>query len=103
MTHTPGPWAFDDSTGEVCRADLIEPLIATVSWDNTGNDQFIADCRLIAAAPEMLDALRLAETDCMAYVDSLYHKGARMTVSYTEASKRLATVRAAIAKATNAG
>ena len=69
--HTPGPWRVDDSDEEdlkvvgrptwkckrygvlgewdVCRVDEL-------NWDNTG--EVAANARLIAAAPELLEALK---------------------------------------------
>ena len=53
--HTPGPWHANESTGEISFADGdVQPGIAQVRCDNTSDGQFIADCRLIAAAPDML-------------------------------------------------
>lgn len=61
--HTPGPWLvckerpfeilMDDSNGEEIYAQ-----IASVEWGNTEPDQAIADAHLIAAAPDLLAALR---------------------------------------------
>lgn len=55
-----------------------------------------------AAAPDMLAALKQAESDQMAYVDRLYRDGPRMAGSLAEARARLAATRAAIAKAEGA-
>lgn len=56
--HTPGPWAYDNATGEVYRDDGdVCPMIANVYRDNTSDTQADADGRLIAAAPELLKAL----------------------------------------------
>jgi hypothetical protein len=56
----------------------------------------------IMAAPDMLAALKQAESDQMAYVDRLYRDGPRMAGSLAEARARLAATRAAIAKAEGA-
>lgn len=68
MTHTPGPWIvdhdfpteirMDDSNGEAVFA-----LVAGVHVSNTEPEQALADARLIAAAPEMLAALKAALAD----------------------------------------
>jgi hypothetical protein len=62
--HTPGPWRLqeDDSSGRiVVVADRIG-LIAILAEHDFGiaeSDQDDANARLIAAAPELLEALRL--------------------------------------------
>ena len=53
--HTPGPWYV--SGLEVMAADDRKTLICT-GYGSTGNKQANADRRLMAAAPELLDALR---------------------------------------------
>ena len=52
--HSPGPWEHDSTAGGVY--DARKRLIVDVG--NTAD----ADCRLIAAAPEMLQVLRDATT-----------------------------------------
>ena len=55
-THTPGPWRI----GRGAQADpfAIEAEARTVAHvKHAGRDQTEANARLIAAAPEMLDAL----------------------------------------------
>jgi hypothetical protein len=70
MSHTPGPWAVDDDTLEIFS---IVPGHST-GWiakvlgnDDNGRplspDEMAANARLIAAAPEMLSALRAARDD----------------------------------------
>jgi len=65
--HTPGPWSFDaadhrpdwfvlhHSDGAGCQREVI------------GGCHNEADARLIAAAPKMLDALRLAQRALLGY------------------------------------
>jgi len=58
IEQTPGPWEVTRGTGERLRvvdASHNVPCIATVHGRN-GNVE--ADARLIAAAPDLLDALR---------------------------------------------
>lgn len=62
--HTPGPWIVNDwsSSGWSVRSKIGMP-IASKRWGNelTGQeyrDEMIANAHLIAAAPDMLDALR---------------------------------------------
>jgi hypothetical protein len=58
--HTPGPWdSWPDST--TIRAGVPRPgigtLVATVN-SKQGPDEFAANARLIAAAPDLLAALK---------------------------------------------
>ncbi len=65
ITHTPGPWGFDRATGEVFYDDGdVTPLIASVAHDSetVSFEQACADMALIAAAPDLLEAL----VDCVA-------------------------------------
>lgn len=76
--HTPGPW-YTDAIGRIWRrnpSDLYEygggvagdKPVATVwkGWVNEGEVGFPleANARLIAAAPELLEALRLLLAEC---------------------------------------
>lgn len=65
MTHTPGPWttgrgmfdailAADDSL--VCRLSTVD--YRTGKQINRSNHEDLANARLIAAAPRLLEALR---------------------------------------------
>jgi hypothetical protein len=97
-THTPGPW-------EVKRNDgIFHPLknmwIATAHVQNTQQEQD-ANTHLIAAAPELLEALQLCA--------EVLHPGAVGLISAkhgSEAGERAVNavylLRAAIAKATEA-
>ena len=49
MSHTPGPWEFDPIDRVVVKGSAE---IAYMGWSANG-----ADARLIAAAPELLEAL----------------------------------------------
>lgn len=100
--HTPGPWACED--GEVFYADGdVQPLIATVHCDNAQtHGQYLGDCYLIAAAPEMLDALKIARANlshmgdgcspenCSACrSDAAIAKATGTTMTESEAGRRL--------------
>ena len=90
--HTPAPWVL--SKAHSARVDLIN----TKKGDAIGEIVFAdvrnpADARLIAAAPDLLDALQWI-TRC-ASID-----GSVGTTAYIISDKRMAEVRAAIAKAT---
>jgi hypothetical protein len=70
MTHTPGPWAVEQPSGNEGEAEVISTPTRTVGWtastwdDDEGEDVVTAEdkanARLIAAAPELLDAARIA-------------------------------------------
>lgn len=97
MAHTKGPWRFEESTKTI-RSDPTNYWLASMdSWDGAVDHN--ANAALIAAAPDMLAALKSAESDQMAYVDRLYKDGPRMAGSLHEAQERLSATRKAIAKA----
>ena len=70
MTHTPGPWSCDygdsaiycDRGGEVCV------MVRGVDDDGRiiGYDEIVANLHLIAAAPELLAALKLLVSEAQA-------------------------------------
>ena len=61
MNHTPAPWTVSelDAQGDVSEYHIfIEPGVAVIERKVSGQDQHdMADARLIAAAPAMLEAL----------------------------------------------
>ena len=76
MSHTPGPWDVDDDTMEIFS---IKPGHST-GWiakvlgnDDNGRpltpEEMESNARLIAAAPDMLDALRTAD-DALDYAQA---------------------------------
>lgn len=84
MKHTPGPWiAPKDQVNLVCRkADwecphigaLAQGMQITTSLKN-GEAQALADAQLIAAAPEMLEALEALLEACpasMTQIEKMY-------------------------------
>jgi hypothetical protein len=91
--HTPGPWAYHATAGNHDFAIYPEATGRDVALVRDFNE---ANARLIVAAPELLQALRLAEAiikDCEPVVlgdsdDAHRHRQGR------------AEIRAAIAKAT---
>lgn len=56
--HTAGPWAYLD-IGEVVREDDFDVTVATLDY---GRENAEADGSLIAAAPDLLEALTKATT-----------------------------------------
>ena len=68
--HTLGPWSLiTDTTKLGVAGDIVTPetTIASVNmWEQTNNPGApLANARLIAAAPDMLEALRYVETRCV--------------------------------------
>jgi len=59
-THTPGPWRKGDHPFDIVAGEYT--VVATVASDrqglNRGREVSEANARLIAAAPELLQALR---------------------------------------------
>lgn len=87
--HTPGPWRYDrcngsPTTGEHMIAGGKPGYLAEVR--DCGSGDVSANARLIAAAPDLLEALRDCEQN--------------MIISTVADMARLGRVRAAIAKAT---
>lgn len=99
--HTQGPWSMI-YTGDWTRGDVNYRLSSIChvgdytihtdysSYDFHGSDE--DDARLIAAAPDMLAALRL--------VSDLAHRGAMETGNWLNPDNPYVMVDAAIAKAT---
>jgi hypothetical protein len=101
--HTPGPWLTTESTEHWGRVNVTVQAAFTANeiataWQGT-TDVNRANARLIAAAPDLLEALRCADT----FITNGIELGfIRMPDADTPdpAHKTLAIVRAAIAKAT---
>jgi hypothetical protein len=99
--HTPGPWAVvgkSEGDGIVCFVGSLE-VVTTTDKDPEQYD-VEADARLIAAAPELLEAAEIIE-DRIAYYASLYEEGAPNIEEwgYMDNSGDMAKMRRAIAKA----
>lgn len=64
--HTPGPWAITGDNGLTCTVGSLGTPVAKVLCGNS-----LADARLIAAAPELLEALNtwLAQYSAEEYED----------------------------------
>lgn len=84
--HTPGPWVQNSANAEEIIAPDDVQVIARIPGAKTGlyNRAAPANARLIAAAPDLLEALRAAED----WLDG-----------WVSAEPQLAMIRAAIAKA----
>ena len=66
MKHTPGPWESMITTSKRCAVviaprDTIEDTCLIVELSKKRNPNFSEDARLIAAAPELLAACKMAE------------------------------------------
>jgi hypothetical protein len=81
MTHTPGPWAQSHRKGpdDMYRTQVYDAAgetIANIAWypvhtsQTTTSTNREANARLIAAAPELLDALRELFADYKRLADS---------------------------------
>ena len=67
LNHTPGPWVtYDDGITQVIASDKDRTLrMGCVFHDSKNLDVVQANARLIAAAPEMLEALMLAHEELL--------------------------------------
>jgi len=69
-THTPGPWcllAVGDGTSRMCPADAERVSLLTIVEEGDADFAAVyndADARLIAAAPELLQALKALRDEC---------------------------------------
>ncbi len=65
MSHTPGPWKIDTESETSCCKRYIQSsageYIGEISSDS-GETETVANARLIAAAPKLLEALKAAES-----------------------------------------
>ena len=96
--HTPGPWRVDvaqDTNGTIHSVDVREAayglFVASVEAHTEEHADVMANARLIAAAPDLLAALRLVERQHEGRVVGLGQKHCECDVCEV--------VRAAIAKA----
>jgi hypothetical protein len=92
MEHTPGPWEYekpDENGNAVVGVELENEAdgfsIAVVCSGSP--DQTLADAALIAAAPELLDALRSIVNTCNVRIDDpriKYFDEARAAIAKAE-------------------
>ena len=92
--HTPGPWRVTAIPAGNSSTIMLNGSAGFDLVDVTGNDQPAnpADVRLMAAVPELLEALR----DCERVLSDL----PAVTEANTRVAKAYVAARAAIAKAT---
>lgn len=68
--HTPGPWTYDEDH----NIESPTGRVVSVGWtgyageSGSGEIYEEADARLIAAAPDLLEALKAVRDECMGYV-----------------------------------
>lgn len=86
--HTPGPWMVEGRTVYALNEDGYNRFSALVQDAHTPGDELEANAQLIAAAPELLEALE----QFVAWVDA--------PCESAFSDSQLASARAAIAKAT---
>jgi len=94
--HTPGPWIMEwEGNGYICPQGREDSIACTANrpLDEDGESPWTqeeeeANARLIAAAPELLEALR----EVVKFIDTTTHVGSQ---------EALDAARAAIAKATS--
>ena len=94
--HTPGPWIYEASTRTIRAVPANYWLASMDSFDGAVNHE--ANARLIAAAPELLEAL----IDTLGMLDH-YQSGRADNWDGSTKGQALSTIRdarAAIAKAT---
>lgn len=58
MKHTPGPWMAFDSGTMVITTGIPSLRVANLDGDEIDPDQREANANMIAASPDMLDALK---------------------------------------------
>ena len=80
VQHTPGPWRLS-APGDICYVTGLDGQYilkrdSKKTWDKVAASRITADCRLIAAAPTMLDVLRRVDVSivgCEANATSRKH------------------------------
>lgn len=95
--HTPGPWLCDGVTTEDCGEGYLAYIVKAPG----GMLASIANARLIASAPELLEALEKAEQALWQYKNDLHYppSGDSIGRRLAMASEAALSASAAIAKA----
>lgn len=90
VKHTPGPWSFWHDTCAKCREDgTAEFCIDGPPGGSHGQFSSEADARLVAAAPDMLEALK-AITELHGEQSSVGHDRERSMNVYCRAQAAIA-------------
>jgi hypothetical protein len=105
-SHTPGPWHWDsdpvkgDPTGRiryrVCTTGKTITQVYYSSFEG-GHTNAVADAKLIAAAPDLLEALKKAASELEQYVD--FQQKSDYLEYAADTQKKLDAINAIIAKA----
>lgn len=101
--HTPGPW-YHGGKHPDCEARYVKSnapgyaVEIAILFHSDGAEQE-ANCRLIAAAPELLEAIKLAEAALADIGDADREPGDDLAWCERRAAEPLLIIRAAIAKA----
>jgi hypothetical protein len=90
--HTPGPWAVDEKNGTTVKSGILFVADCDGMGDVTRQETSRANARLVASAPELLQALKA----CAFIVESIAHMQGREADLLPIAD----AARAAISKAT---
>lgn len=88
--HTEGPWHISESEHEGAGL-LIKPIPGQVVCECDPVPEMVANARLIAAAPEMLEALEM--------VDQVFHLLSAKEIIELIGRRNVRAVRSAVAKA----
>ena len=77
--HTPGPWEWiDDGLFQERNGDAV--MVATFEYDRGADIEVSdADARLIAAAPDLLEALKRLESTARILPESMDEPGSAMS------------------------
>jgi len=111
VKHTPGPWDWVEDRANGGFSGLVGPDGLEVLFPNTRNEGDTgaawfedfpseANARLIAASPDLLEALKAAQTALAMIVSPLSIEATTTLDAYTHALNAEQAARAAIAKAT---
>lgn len=65
-TRTPGPWTVSDDNGLRIDAGSTDHVIAMAQYIPEKKEEAYSNARLIAAAPELLEALKLMQASLRA-------------------------------------
>jgi len=90
--HKSGPWVYEDYSMDGKLFVVPEDYIGTICSIEARGRHFIANARLIAAAPELLEALEVFVAHEVDYME-------RNCLGDPEEQQRVIYARAAIAKA----
>lgn len=99
--HTPGPWAHINPDGFTVRHPQVYSdtgPVCNATWlGDVRIDELRANARLIAAAPELLEALQSSEKKIVAMFDAISRGSGE---DFSKNDPDVLKIRAAIAKAT---